>query len=97
MFIDLLVRHVHLRAFRNDEGEDDLFGTRPMALPQNNLDSRQDQFPDRMTLNSSLLLELPVKRGRNINRGTNRITFHKINSFTCAINMERLDERVVVT
>jgi hypothetical protein len=85
---DLLVRHVHFRVFRNDEGEDDPFGTRPMAFPQNNLDSRQDQFPDRMTLSSSPLLELPVKRGRNINNRTNRITFNKINSFASAINME---------
>ena len=77
MLIDLIVRHVHLRTFRNDEGEDDLFRTRPMALQQNGPDSRQDQFPNGMTSSSSLLFELPIKRSGNINCGANRIAFHK--------------------
>ena len=90
MLIDLLVGYLHLWTFRNNERKDHRFGTRPMALQENNPDSRQDQFPNGMTSSRSLLLELPIKRSGNINGGANRIGFHEIDSLTCAINMERL-------
>lgn len=60
VFIDLFGRQVCFCALGNDERELHPLRTRALALQQNALDPRQNQFADGVACRRSLLLSLPV-------------------------------------
>src|ERR1700680_799698 len=77
VFINLFVREIYLRTFRNDEREAHSFGTWALAFHESSCRASKNEFADRTSLRSGLLFQPPVEGGRNVHGGANSFFLHE--------------------
>src|SRR5882762_8387599 len=76
VFINQFVGQIYLGAFRDDEGKSHSLGT--LTLHESAFHACKNEFADRTSLRSGLLLQPPVEGGRNVYGRANGFFLHNV-------------------
>ena len=77
MFIDLFVRHIHLRSIRDNQWKLHSPGPRTLAFDEGDAHAQENELANRPSLRGRLRLEFPVQGDRDVDRCPNGLLFHE--------------------